>query len=396
MKWHRLLMEACVELLDQVFVHGTVLDRAVAERFKSQPKWGKRDRHFIAESVWEAVRWRRALEFLAGSDDPRAILAAYWSGNGTVPPEWWQWEGESVEVMDQRRSALPDQPRAIRESIPGWLDARGSSELGSRWSGEMSVLNQRARVYLRANRLQASRDEVISWLETEGVAAEAVEGVADGIVLEGMLPKRLAGDGRIEIQDAGSQCVVPLLEVEPGMRVIDACAGAGGKTLQIAAQMAGRGEILALDVDGRKLAELRRRAQIAGVRNVRTEVWRPETLRQWRGWADRLLIDAPCSGLGTLRRQPDLKWRLTEPALEKTRRLQRRLLDHYPELLRPGGKWVYATCSVLPSENRGQIDALLERDPRWQVEDELTISPMATGWDGFYAARLRNDSVDPV
>jgi 16S rRNA (cytosine967-C5)-methyltransferase len=152
--------------------------------------------------------------------------------------------------------------------------------------------------------------------------------------------------------------------------------------------MQGRGEIVAMDISTAKLSELRRRASRAGTRIIRTETWREDTLKRYAGWADRVLIDAPCSGLGTLRRQPDLKWRLTAPSLEKTKRLQRRMLDHYPELLRPGGKFVYATCSVLPSENGGQLRNLLERDSRRGIEAELTVSPAETGWDGFYAARL--------
>ncbi|GAA5483494.1 RsmB/NOP family class I SAM-dependent RNA methyltransferase [Haloferula sargassicola] len=388
MRWHRVLTEACGELLSQVFDHGRVLDHVVAAAFQAQRKWGKRDRSFVAETVWEVVRWRRALAFVAGSEDPRALLAAHWIGReGECPPDW-RWQRGGTEEMIARRAALADQPRAIRESVPDWLDERGFSEMGPSWDRELAALNGRAPVFLRVNTLLADRAAVLDWLRQEKVAARPVDGLPDAVVLEGLLPKRLVGDGRIEIQDAGSQAIVPLLDLEPGMRVIDACAGAGGKTLHLAAAMAGQGEIVALDVAGRKLDELRRRARGAHVRHLSTEKWDAGTLRKFRGWADRVLIDAPCSGLGTLRRQPDLKWRLTEPGLEKTRRTQRKLLDHYPELLRPGGKWVYATCSVLPSENRGQIDALLERDPRWQVEDERIVSPAETGWDGFYAARL--------
>ena len=389
MKLHRVLAEGCEEFLAEVFEGGSVLDRVVAAGFKKHAKWGKRDRHFVADSVWETVRWRRALAFIAGSDEPRAMLTALWAGQGMEIPEWWTWNGEPVAEMEGRRAALREQPRAVRESIPDWLDLRGASELGERWDVELTALNQRAPVFLRANRLMSSREEVLAVLEGEGVPAKAVEGFPDAIELEGLLPKRLLQDGRFEIQDAGSQAVVPLLGISPGMRVIDACAGAGGKTLQMATELGGEGELLALDTSARKIGELVRRAKLAGVKKLLTDTWAGETLRRRSGWADRVLIDSPCSGLGTLRRQPDLKWRLTETQLEKTRRLQRKLLDHYHELLREGGEWVYATCSILPSENRGQIDAFLERDPRWELADEVRISPAESGWDGFYAARLR-------
>ncbi|MFC7339483.1 RsmB/NOP family class I SAM-dependent RNA methyltransferase [Haloferula chungangensis] len=384
------MAEACVVLLEQVFDEGRVLDRAIAEAFKANPKWGKRDRGFVAESVWEVVRWRRALGFVAGAEDPRSLLAAEWRRQGFTLPDWWEWSGVDVGEMENRESQLASQPRAIRESIPDWLDLLGSSELGDRWDAELSALNQRAPVCLRVNRLIASKEEVVSWLNDEGVEVEEVEGLDDALMLPlgKLLPKRLFQDGRVEIQDAGSQTVAPLLGVEPGMRVVDACAGAGGKTLQLAAAMQGSGEILALDVSARKLTELKRRAGRAGVRNVRMEEWGKNTLKTRIASADRVLVDAPCSGLGTLRRQPDLKWRLSKESVEDMRDLQSRILENCLEFLKDDGQLVYATCSLLPSENEQQIAELLQRDSRWRLDAEMNISPAATGWDAFYGCRL--------
>lgn len=377
-------------MLREVFGQGRVLDRVIERTFRENPKWGKRDRHFVAETVFEVVRWRRALAFVADGESIEALCAAQWNRGGLEIPAWWTWQGCNVTEMNMREEGLGGEPRAVRESVPDWLDARGEAELGGSWDAELSALNHRARVYLRVNRLRATVAEALAWLAGNGVQAERVEGAPDALVLpEGKsLPKSLAAEGIVEIQDAGSQAVAPLLEVEPGMRVIDACAGAGGKTLHLAALMQGRGEIVAMDVSAAKLSELRRRAGRAGTRIIRTETWREDTLKRYAGWADRVLIDAPCSGLGTLRRQPDLKWRLSEAALEKTKRLQRRMVDHYPGLLRSGGKFVYATCSVLPSENSGQLDLLAERDGRFRVEESVAISPAETGWDGFFAARV--------
>ena len=387
---HRTLAEGCVGILGEVFESGRVLDRTLEQVFRSHPKWGKRDRAFIAETVFEVTRWRRALAYVAGGESLAALCAAQWNRAGLVIPEWWVWEGFGVAEMTAREELLGSEPRAIHESVPDWLDRRAYEELGEEWDKELSALNRRAPVFLRVNRLRLTPDEAIQWLSESGVTAERVQGAPDALVLpEGKsLPKALAGEGLVEIQDAGSQLIAPTLGVEPGMRVIDACAGAGGKTLHLAALMEGRGEIVAMDVSAAKLSEARRRAARAGTRIIRTETWREDTLKRYAGWADRVLIDAPCSGLGTLRRQPDLKWRLTEVALEKTRRLQRRLLDHYPALLRPGGKFVYATCSVLPSENERQLEALQERDGRFVVEEVMRVSPARTGWDGFFAARL--------
>ncbi len=389
-KLHRTLAEGCGRILLDVFEGGQVLDRVLDQVFRENPKWGKRDRSFVAETVFEVVRWRRALGFVAGSDTLESLCAAQWNRAGLEIPDWWEWPGAAREEMTAREELLGSEPRAIHESIPEWLDQRGVAELGAAWDAEITALNRRAPVFLRVNRLRLSPTDALQWLEENGVQASLVPGAPDALVLpEGKsLPKPLAAEGLVEIQDAGSQAIAPLLEVEPGMRVIDACAGAGGKTLHLAALMQSRGEIVAMDISAAKLSELRRRAVRAGTRIIRTETWRTDTLQRYAGWADRVLIDAPCSGLGTLRRQPDLKWRLTQATLEKTKRLQRRLLDHYTGLLKPGGKFVYATCSVLPSENEGQLALLEERDGRFKIEAELKVSPAATGWDGFYAARL--------
>lgn len=385
-----MLAEGCVGVLGEVFERGRVLDHTLDNAFRANPKWGKRDRGFIAETVFEVTRWRRSLAYVVGSDTIAALCAAQWNRAGLEIPDWWEWEGLRVPEMTAREELLGSEPRTIHESVPDWLEARGEAELGEAWAVELTALNRRAPVFLRVNRLRLTVDEAIRWLEENGVNATRVAGAPDALVLpEGKhLPKPLANEGLVEIQDAGSQAIAPLLGLEPGMRVIDACAGAGGKTLHLAALMQGQGEIVAMDVSAAKLSELRRRAARAGTRIIRTETWREDTLKRYAGWADRVLIDAPCSGLGTLRRQPDLKWRLSEAALEKTKRLQRRLLDHYPALLKPGGKFVYATCSVLPSENSGQLALLAERDGRFQLEESVTISPAQTGWDGFYAARL--------
>jgi 16S rRNA (cytosine967-C5)-methyltransferase len=382
-----MLAESAAGVLTQVFEQGRVLDRELDGLFRANPKWGKRDRSFVAETAFEVTRWRRAFAFLAGDESIPALCAVQWQRSGFEVPEWWASHPDEVAA---REAGLADQPRAIRESIPDWLDELGERELGEAWDRELAALNRRAPVFLRVNRLRGEVTRARDWLRSHGIETDLVPGAPDALMLPAgkTLPKPLAAEGIVEIQDAGSQRIAPLLDVEPGMRVIDACAGAGGKTLHLAALMQGRGEIVAMDISTAKLSELRRRASRAGTRIIRTESWREDTLKRYAGWADRVLIDAPCSGLGTLRRQPDLKWRLTAPSLEKTKRLQRRMLDHYPELLRPGGKFVYATCSVLPSENGGQLRNLLERDPRRGLEEEVTVSPADTGRDGFYAARL--------
>lgn len=389
MKIHRPLAEASAHILREVFRNGKVLDPTLAAAFADHPQWGKRDRAFIAETVFEVTRWRRALEFTSGSHEVSALCAAQWMRMGHVVPDWWNHPGASANEIQIRETALATQPLAIRESIPDWLDALGRSELGESWEAELHALNQRGPVFLRVNTLLANRDAVMHWLRENQVESAPVEGLADALVLppSKMLPKSLRQDGRIEIQDAGSQRIAPLLDVRPGHRVIDACAGAGGKTLHLAALMRNDGRLYAMDVDENKLRELKFRARRARASCIVTKPILESTPNDFEHIADRLLLDAPCSGLGTLRRQPDLKWRLKPAQVDRVRGIQRDLLARYPAMVKPGGRLVYATCSILPSENRTAIQPLIDSG-NWQLADEVTIAPAATGFDGFYAAAL--------
>lgn len=386
---HRLLAEAAAGLVKSVFKEHRVLDHALAAAFEANPRWGKRDRGFVAETAFEVVRWRRALGFLADSEEGNALCAAQWTRMGYEVPDWWSYRGERTEGIRARETGLLDQSRRVRESVPDWLDALGETELGDAWEPELAALNRRAPVYLRVNTLKLTRDAAVAWLAEAGVAASPVPGLPDALVLDDgrILPKPLREDGRVEIQDAGSQMIAPMLDAVPGLMVIDACCGAGGKSLHLAALMGNEGRVFAMDVDQRKLAELERRAKRAGAGCVRPRPIIPATVPDFAGVGDRLLVDAPCSGLGTLRRQPDLKWRLKPAQLDRVRGIQRGLLDSYPEMLKSGGHLVYATCSILPSENRGAVDHLLASGG-FRLLEERTVSPATDGFDGFYAAAL--------
>jgi 16S rRNA (cytosine967-C5)-methyltransferase len=391
---HRILAFAATDIIKSVFDRRKVLDHSLAQAFEANPKWGKRDRSFIAETCFEVVRWRRALSFIADSDATEALCAAQWIRMGYELPDWWTYPSASAEVIKSREAELPQQARAVRESIPDWLDALGEEELGPDWDTELAALNQRTRVYLRVNTLKSTRQASIDWLASHNIIAERVPGLPDALALlpGKTLPKRLKMDGRVEIQDAGSQMIAPLLAAQAGECIIDSCAGAGGKSLHLAALMQNQGRIIAMDIIPRKLQELKRRAQRAHPKHcIETQVIDATTGERYKGQADRLLIDAPCSGLGTLKRQPDLKWRIQTETIEKVRAIQAELLATYTNMLKPGGRLVFATCSVLPSENHAQVAKLLEQG-RFQLEKEYTLSPVATGFDGFYAATLTKES----
>jgi 16S rRNA (cytosine967-C5)-methyltransferase len=391
MKMHRILAEAASDIAKSVFREHKVLDHELANAFEENPKWGKRDRGFIAETVFEVARWRRALSFLVDSEETTALCAAQWVRMGYDIPEWWTYNGKSPEEIKSRESELSDQPRAVRESIPDWLDVLGAQELGSVWDAELAALNERASVFLRVNTLRATRPEVITWLASFNIPATEVDGLPDALVLAPgkILPKSLRLDGRVEIQDAGSQTIAVLIDPQPGEKIIDACSGAGGKSLHLAALMKGEGRVFGMDVDVKKLTELDRRAKRANAHKcVKSKPITPSTASDFADVADRLLIDAPCSGLGTLKRQPDLKWRLKPAALTRVQSIQKELLSNYTTMLKSGGQLVYATCSILPSENRAAVDDLLAKG-NFTLLEERPISPAATGYDGFYAALLQ-------
>ena len=390
MKMHRILAEAAATIAKSVFREHKVLDHELATAFEENPKWGKRDRSFIAETVFEVARWRRALSFLVDSEETTALCAAQWVRMGFELPDWWAYHGKPADEMIAREADLPNQSRAIRESIPDWLDALGEAELGRSWDAELKALNQRASVFLRVNTLRTTRPEAIAWLASFNVVATEVPDLPDALVLAAgkALPKSLRFDGRLEIQDAGSQMIAPLVEPQPGDRIIDTCSGAGGKSLHLAALMKNDGRVFGMDIDTKKLMELERRARRAGASQcLKAKEITTATAQDFANVADRLLIDAPCSGLGTLKRQPDLKWRLKPAQLVRLRGIQSELLDNYTAMLKPGGRLVYATCSILPSENRAAIDRLLEKGG-FTLQSESIVSPAITGYDGFYAAAL--------
>lgn len=391
MKLHRNLALAVVAALEAIFDGGQVAARALDALFAAHPKWGKRDRAFVAQTTYEIVRWRRLLAWAAQSDAAWALLGARLVQSGAPLPDWDEFASLDADPL-RARLQTPDLPRAVRESLPDWLDELGEAQLGARWDAELRALNGEAPVVLRANTLKISRDELQARLQDEGIATQCVARAPDALRLEtrrSVATGALFKAGFFEIQDAASQLVAPFLQVERGQRILDACAGAGGKTLHLAALLQNQGQILAFDVEEAKLAELRRRTARAGVSIV--GAMRPDRkdASQLHHHFDRALIDAPCSGLGTLRRQPDLKWRLTPKWLAQIEARQREILEGYAPMLRAGGALVYATCSLLPSENERQIEWFLARHPQWQLEEQKPISCAETGCDGFFMARLR-------
>lgn len=405
MKIHRGLAEATVFALMDIFNKKRQADRVIEQTLKANKKWGARDRNFIAENTYEIVRWWRLVKFVcevekAVTEDDFWILFGAWQlikpihlklENSIQLPAWEEFSTINKERIAERY-ATAQGIRKVFQSVPDWLDETGERELGSAWDQELAALNEQAPVVLRINTLKSSIDEVrnVPGLEDSMTIPE----IPNALVLQKR--KNLATtdaykNGFFEVQDAGSQMIASYLDIQPGLSVIDACAGAGGKTLQIAALLENKGSVLAMDIEGYKLVELERRAARNGVKNLDSLVISSEkVIEKLENTADRLLLDVPCSGLGVLRRNPDSKWKLTPEFLENIKNVQWHILSTYSKMLKKGGVMVYATCSLLPSESEKQVEKFIKKyGKEWDLIQEHRTSPFREGYDGFYMASLR-------
>lgn len=390
--FHRSTSTAVVQALDEIFNGDRYADKVIERVLKQNPKWGSRDRRFIAETTYDIVRWYRLLRELVGSDDYWKIFGAWMHLQELELPSWAEFSSLKFDGWKEKFQHAQS-IRKIRESIPDWMDDLGEKELGSLWDKEIHALNEEAKVILRANALKINRRDLQKILNEEGVKTETLSISPEAIALsqrQNIFGLQSFKEGLFEVQDGGSQLIAPFLEVEAGMRVVDACAGAGGKTLHLAALMQNKGRILAMDTEGWKLEELKKRARRSGAANIETRtIESSKTIKRLEQSADRLLLDVPCSGLGVLKRNPDAKWKLSEEFVTRIRTTQQQIISNYSKILKPGGLMVYSTCSILPSENEEQVKRFLESGG-FELVEEKKIMP-SEGFDGFYMARLRRN-----
>lgn len=393
MKFYHPTIEAVVQALRLIVEENKYADKVIEKSLKQNPKWGARDRRFIAETTYDIVRWYRLLKESAGAagNDFRTLIGAYFTLRGVQLPPWEEFRHiDQKKITAQRNSLL--RIRKVRQSIPDWLDELGEQELGERWDTELPALNEEAPVVLRVNTIRTTLDQLRQRLMDDNVETIPIDGFSDALIVarrQNVFRLKAFLDGDFEVQDAASQAVAPFLNVAPGMRVIDACAGAGGKTLHLAALMKNKGRLIALDVEQWKLDELKKRARRGGISNLETRlIDSPRVIKRLAGTADRLLLDVPCSGLGVLRRNPDAKWKLSDMYLTEVRALQQQILNDYCRMIRPGGQMVYATCSILPTENEKQVTAFLEgKADSFTLTKERRFWP-SEGFDGFYMALI--------
>jgi 16S rRNA (cytosine967-C5)-methyltransferase len=384
---------AIVTAAAQVIEEMRFADQAIERQLKTHPHWSIAEQGFVAEQTYALVRYYRLLYTLYGHRPQNTQewedLLGIWlilQKHPAAP----QFKALNPTQIRQAYHNISDQ-RALRESIPDWLDELGFSQLGAQWEPCLRALNQNPALVLRANRLKTDPASLLQRLAESDIQGKVLEGDAVLIQQRGKIYSTSAfREGWFEVQDFSSQQVAPYLEVQPGMRVVDACAGNGGKTLHLAALMQNKGRIIALDTDAKKLEQLRARARRAGVSIIETRlIESSKTIKRLAQSADRVLLDVPCSGLGVLRRNPDTRWRLLPESLTYIYGVQREILERYTKMCRQGGKVVYATCSILPAENQHQIETyLLQPEVRFTLEASHTIWPQDSGFDGFYLARL--------
>ena len=409
------LLEAATELVHRVLSFEQPADRTAADFFRGQHALGVRDRHLLAETVFTLLRRLAFFRHLAASgrgEPARRLAVLAWQGNAGVlraalddAERAWLERAQAVDL-----GSLPD---ALRHNLPAWIAEAMQAQLGGEFRTWAASVDAPAPLDLRVNVARANRDEVLGLLRREGIDAAPTPYSPVGIRVVGkpsLQKLDLFTQGLVEVQDEGSQLLALMTGAKRGEMVVDFCAGAGGKTLALGAQMRNTGRLYAFDISGHRLAALKPRLARSGLANVHPAQIaheRDDRVKRLGGKIDRVLVDAPCTGLGTLRRHPDLKWRQTPATLTELAPQQRAILAAAARMLKPGGRLVYATCSPIEAEDEAvardfdaahatefeRVPALgvLQRAQVAQAEtlvsgDDLRLWTHRHGTDGFYAA----------
>ena len=400
MRLHRNLVYTTIDSLNAIFNESEYADKVVARALKKDKRWGSSDRKFVAETIYEVVRWKRLYAEIAEVKEPYnrediwRMFAVWAVLRGYPIPDWRQLEGTPERKIKGKFDEL-SKVRKMRESIPDWMDELGAKELGEElWTKEIAAQNKQAQVILRVNTLNTTREKLHAILMDLNIETEFLPNQPDALVLKeraNVFMTDAFKAGLFEVQDASSQLVAAFLDVQPGMRVVDTCAGAGGKTLHMASLMQNKGQLIAMDLYESKLKQLKLRAKRNGAFNIEYRIIdTTKVIKKLHEKADRVLIDAPCSGLGVLKRNPDAKWKLQPEFIDNIRKIQAEVLESYSKIVKPGGKLVYATCSILPSENEEQIKKFLNTEigKSFNFIMDSKVLASQSGFDGFYMALL--------
>jgi len=390
-------LQHAAAVLERVVRGEIPADDALRERFAQHRNAGSRDRATITALLYGVLRNYFALRAALGENASALELCAAHALRSGMTQALPALEGIAPDALAARitQAAPPDD--AARHNLPPWLWQGLQAEYGSEAAALAQALNAEGTVDLRVNTLKATREQAAEALRAEGIESDAIDGLDAALRLRkraALQNTRVLRDGWIEPQDAGSQRLALFVAPAAGETIVDFCAGAGGKTLALGALMRNRGALHALDTSRGRLARFEPRLARSGLSIIHAQVLRNERdtrLRDLVNRADAVLVDAPCSGTGTLRRNPELRLRPLD--LDAQAATQRSILDAAARLVRPGGRLVYATCSVLKAENQDVVSAFLASHPDFRQAGELILLPHRDGTDGFYAARLlRNAS----
>ena len=424
-------VEAAIQLIAAIGDGRAPADDVVCEWFRRHRFAGAKDRGAISGHVYAVLRHRASIDWwiervggAVPSPRPRVLAALAlvegWSvaaidracdGDRFRPPPLSPGERRLLDGLGGRSLAHPEMPPDMRDNYPAWLHPHLEAVFGAELRSEMAALNDNAPLDLRVNLLRAEgRRSVREALAAEGVRAEPTPLSPLGLRVRERIPLatlRVFKEGLVEVQDEGSQVASFLADARPGMRVVDFCAGAGGKTLALAAQMRNQGHLVACDVSERRLERATQRLRRAGASIVqRQPLWgaRDKWVKRHKGGFDRVFVDAPCTGTGTWRRNPDAKWRLEPKDLDELVALQAEILDSAQRLVKPGGRLVYVTCSLLAEEDERQVERFLAGHPDFALlpvpevwaaatgreapveAPMLRLTPARHGTDGFFAA----------
>lgn len=399
MKLHRNIALGIVNGLENTLIECRPAGDVIKKLLKSNPGWGSRDRRTIAQAFYDIIRQKRFFHALTGNEseaiNPWSLLGCWMVFNEFPLPKWEVFYKINSKEIKTKAQALV-QHRKYKYSIPDWLDQMGFEAFGEDiWEKEIASLNTPADLVIRVNNLVTSVEKLKDVLEKKhNIITRIVPGCPHALLFDKKQSLQNTEEyrkGWFEVQDANSQKISPWLEAQSGKYYIDACAGAGGKSLHLADLTKDSARIVALDIYPSKLDELRKRCFRNNIQSVETvNVEDEKTLKSLEPNADGVLIDAPCSGLGVLKRNPDTKWSMTPERLTDIVKTQERILKTYAPLVKKEGKLVYATCSILPIENKLQVDKFLNSQPgsKFELEKDHTYFSHLTGFDGFYCARL--------
>lgn len=386
------LLESIPQALLNIFKEGRPADKVIEYYFKNHKRWGSRDRKFFAENVYTLVRHYRYLWLKAGLPQGQYLMREelQLQQMQKVLKSYLDLSEKDPDFLKTKSDSHLS--FAEKNSFPDWLDQLGRDELNDEWESIALALNRQAPVFLRTNTLKTSRQQLKDLLEKEGVQTRSRSENETALELterKNVFVTEAFKRGLFEVQDLSSQHVAPLLNPQPGEKVVDGCAGAGGKTLHLAALMKNKGRIHAFDIYERKLEELRKRSTRAGCDVIETKlIDSNKVIKRLENSADAVLLDVPCSGSGVLTRNPDTKWKLSENDLQRLHSLQNEILQQYSLMVKKGGRLVYATCSVFPSENTQQVEKFLQGNAEFELVSSRSFKPGQDPGDGFFVALL--------